>query len=266
VAERTHWTLTTLNVNGMRSAVRKGFPRWRARERMDVLCLQELRMQADQMDAAHRAPRGWHSIQTDAEKKGYSGVAVWSRLPVLQSGIGVGLDWADAEGRMAWFDVDAPGIGPTRVISLYLPSGSSGEQRQARKEAFLDHLLETTAALLESGQPTVICGDINIAHRKIDIHNPTGNKRNSGFLPNERAWMDKLLEQGWVDVFRAVHPDLQVYSWWSNRGRARELDRGWRIDYQLATPDLAERADEAWIRRSAGLSDHAPVSVRYRAY
>jgi len=264
VAARTDWTLTTLNVNGMRSAVRKGFAQWRARERMDVLCLQELRMQADQMDAAHRAPRGWQSTQVDAEKKGYSGVSVWSRLPVVGSGQGLGLDWADAEGRLTWLDVDAPGLGTTRVISVYVPSGSSGEVRQAQKEAFLEYFLEHVDHL-SAGQPTVICGDINIAHRKIDIHNPTGNKRNSGFLPHERAWLDRLLERGWVDVFRRVHPDLQVYSWWSNRGRARELDRGWRLDYQLATPDLADRAVDARIRRSAGLSDHAPVSVRYRA-
>ncbi len=265
MTERSEWTLTTLNVNGMRSAVRKGFQSWRPRERMDVLCLQELRMQADQMDAEHRAPRGWKSVQVDAQKKGYSGVSVWSRLPVLDSGTGLGLDWADAEGRMAWLDVDAPGIGPTRVISLYLPSGSSGEARQTMKDAFLAHFFKLAEELLASGRPTVICGDLNIAHRKMDIHNPTGNKRNSGFLPHERAWMDQMLDSGWVDVFRAVHPELQVYSWWSNRGRARELDRGWRLDYQLATPDLAARATKAWIRRGAGLSDHAPVSVTYRA-
>lgn len=258
------WTVTTLNVNGLRSAVRKGFQAWRPKEGMDVLCLQELRMQTDQMKPEHQAPRGWQSIHVDAEKKGYSGVAVWSRLPVLAQGTGLGLDWADAEARMAWQDVDAPGIGCVRVISLYLPSGSSGEVRQTKKEEFMAHFFDLAQGLLSSGQPAIICGDLNIAHREMDIHNPRGNKKTSGFLPHERVWMDQMLAAGWTDAFRHVHPDKQEYSWWSNRGRARELDRGWRLDYQLVTPDLAERASEAWISRKAGLSDHAPVSVRYR--
>ena len=221
-------------------------------------------MQPDQMESEHRAPRGWSSVQADAEKRGYAGVSVWSRLPVIDQGIGIGLDWADAEGRWAWMDVEAPGLGPVRIVSLYLPSGSSGELRQGLKEDFMAHLYQAMESLRKSGKPAVICGDFNIAHTAMDIHNPTGNKKNSGFLPSERAWMDQVLAAGWVDVFRMCNPDDQVYSWWSNRGRARELDRGWRIDYQLATPDLAERAAEAFIRRKAGLSDHAPVSVRYR--
>jgi len=258
------WTLSTLNVNGMRSAVRKDFQKWRPKDNPDVLCLQELRIQPDQMETAHKAPRGWSCVQANAEKRGYSGVSVWSRLPVVASGTGIGLDWADAEGRWAWMDVEAPGIGRLKVVSLYLPSGSSGEVRQGMKESFMDFLAQVAQALMDRGRPAVICGDVNIAHKKIDIHNPSGNKKSSGFLPHERAWMDELLAQGWVDVFRACNPELQVYSWWSNRGRARELDRGWRIDYQLATPDLADRATDAWIRRKAGLSDHAPVSVKYR--
>jgi exodeoxyribonuclease-3 len=262
--DRTSWTLTTLNVNGMRSAVRKGFVQWRPKDKPDVICLQELRIQTEQMESDHKQPRGWSRVQADAVKRGYSGVSVWSRLPVVDQGIGIGLKWADEEGRWAWMDVDAPGIGVVRVVSLYLPSGSSGELRQGMKEQFMDHLVAAMDAYLAAGKPAVICGDYNIAHCKIDIHNPTGNKKNSGFLPSEREWMSRLLERGWVDVFRACNPDSQVYSWWSNRGRARELDRGWRIDYQLATPDLADRATEAFIRRRAGLSDHAPVSVRYR--
>jgi exodeoxyribonuclease-3 len=263
VSEKT-WTLTTLNVNGMRSAVRKGYVDWRPKDKHDVICLQELRMQPEQMETAHKQPRGWSRVQADAVKRGYSGASVWSRLPVIDQGIGIGLDWADHEGRWAWMDVEAPGIGPVRVVSLYLPSGSSGDARQGMKEQFMDHLVGVMDTLIAQGKTAVICGDYNIAHCNIDIHNPSGNKRNSGFLPSERQWMTDLLERGWVDVFRACNPELQVYSWWSNRGRARELDRGWRLDYQLATPDLAERATEAFIRRSAGLSDHAPVSVRYR--
>ena len=258
------WTLTTLNVNGLRSAVRKGFTTWRPKEKCDVLCLQELRMQEDQMEKDHRPPRGWDAVRVQAEKKGYSGVAAWSRLPVLESGTTMDLDWADREGRCCWLVVDAPGIGPVKVVSLYIPSGSSGDARQRMKDEFLEHWLTKTQTFLDCGMPTVVCGDYNIAHREIDIHNPKANKKNSGFLPHERAWMDRLLAQGWVDVFRELNPDQQVYSWWSNRGRARELDRGWRLDYHIATPDLAARADKAWIGRTAGLSDHAPVSVRYR--
>ncbi len=259
------WTLTTLNVNGLRSAVRKGFTSWRPKERCDVLCLQELRMQEEQMEKDHRPPRGWQSVRVQAEKKGYSGVAAWSRLPVLETGTSMNLEWADKEGRCCWLVVDAPGIGPVKVVSLYIPSGSSGDLRQSMKDEFLEHWLTQTQAMLDSGMPTVVCGDYNIAHREIDIHNPKANKKSSGFLPHEREWMDRLLAQGWVDVFRTCNPELQVYSWWSNRGRARELDRGWRLDYQIATPDLASRADKAWISRGAGLSDHAPVSVQYRA-
>ena len=257
------WVLTTLNVNGIRAAARKGFTAWRPKERCDVLAMQELRIQEHQMEREHKPPRGWTSVRVEAEKKGYSGVALWSRLPVLESGTGTGLDWADAEGRCCWQVVDAPGMGPVKVVSLYIPSGSSGELRQAKKDAFLEHWLDQTQAMLDSGMPTIVCGDYNIAHTEMDIHNPRANQKNSGFLPHERAWMDRLLDQGWRDVFREVHPDLQVYSWWSNRGRARELNRGWRLDYQIATPDIAARAAEASINRTAGLSDHAPVTIRY---
>ena len=257
------WVLTTLNVNGIRSAARKGFTKWRPKEGCDVLALQELRIQEHQMEAEHKPPRGWKSVRVEAEKKGYSGVATWSRLPVLETGTGTGLDWADNEGRCCWMVVDAPNIGPVKVVSLYVPSGSSGDARQTLKDEFLEHWLLQTQILLDSGMPTVICGDYNIAHKEMDIHNPKSNKNSSGFLPHEREWMDRLLAQGWCDVFREQNPNDQVYSWWSNRGRARELDRGWRLDYQIATPDLANRATEAWISRKAGLSDHAPVSVRY---
>ena len=257
------WVLTTLNVNGIRAAARKGFTAWRPKERCDVLAMQELRIQEHQMEREHKPPRGWTSVRVEAEKKGDSGVALWSRLPVLEAGTGTGLDWADAEGRCCWQVVDAPGMGPVKVVSLYIPSGSSGELRQAKKDAFLEHWLDQTQALLDSGMPTIVCGDYNIAHTEMDIHNPRANQKNSGFLPHERAWMDRLLDQGWRDVFRDVHPDLQVYSWWSNRGRARELNRGWRLDYQIATPDIAARAAEASINRTAGLSDHAPVTIRY---
>lgn len=253
------WTLACLNMNGVRSAVRKGFRNWRPRSKADVFALQELRMQAHQMGPEHRAPRGWKSVQADAQKKGYSGSAVWSRLPVLGQSTGMGLDWADNEGRVARLD-----LAPASVISVYLPSGSSGPVRQAQKEVFMDHLFARSQEWLAEGRPMVVCGDLNIAHTKRDIHNPTGNKKNSGFLPHEREWFTRLLDLGWVDLWRHMNPEAQEYSWWSQRGQARALDRGWRLDYLLVTPDLAERAEACWIvGRKPALSDHCPVMARF---
>lgn len=253
------WTLSTLNLNGIRAATRNGFPQWREQLGPDVLCLQELRMQAGQMEALHSRPPGWEHVQADAEKKGYSGVAVWSRLPVRGARTGGGLDWADREGRIARLDLD-----PATVISVYLPSGSSGPDRQAMKEEFMAWFLDWSAALLRERRPIVLCGDLNIAHTERDIHNPAANKKNSGFLPHERAWFSELLALGWVDVWRACNPGSQEYTWWSNRGQARALDRGWRLDYQLASPDLAAKAQRAWISgRSPALSDHCAVNVSY---
>lgn len=253
------WTLSTVNVNGIRSAAKKGFASWRSRSKADVLALQELRIQPDQMTAQHKSPRGWRDVYSFAEKKGYSGTAVWSRLPVLGRSTGCGLDWADREGRVARLDLE-----PASVISVYLPSGSSGDARQAQKEAFMAHFLEWSRGLLDEGRPIVLCGDLNIAHTEQDIHNPGANKKNSGFLPHERQWFSTLLDLGWVDVWRSLNPDAQEYSWWSNRGQARKLNRGWRLDYQLASPDLAAKAQRAWITGPRPLlSDHCPVTVSY---
>lgn len=254
------WQLTTLNVNGIRSAARKGFVDWRKTCGADVIALQELRIQPNQMTDEHTAPRGWKSIQANAEKKGYSGTSVWTRLDVDGPGVNTcGIPLADTEGRFTRMDT-----AEAAVISLYLPSGSSGTARQTIKEDFMDTFLEYSKGLLAEGRPVVICGDINIAHTAQDIHNPSGNKKNSGFLPSEREWMDRLLALGWVDVFRQLNPDSQEYSWWSNRGQARTLDRGWRIDYILASPDLAARALKSWITgREPALSDHCPVNATF---
>ena len=253
------WTVATLNLNGIRSANRRGFAAWRDTTPVDVLLLQELRMQRPEMTAEHLPPDGWAHAQADAEKKGYSGAAVWSRLPAKAAQTGCGLGWADAEGRIARLD-----LAQATVISAYLPSGSSGPERQAKKDEFLEYFLPVTAGLLASGSPVLIGGDVNIAHREIDIHDPKGNAKNSGFLPHERAWMDRLLAQGWVDLYRHLCPAGRDYSWWSNRGRARENNKGWRIDYLLASPALAARAEACWIHREADLSDHAPVLARFR--
>ena len=253
------WTLGTLNLNGIRSAVRKDFQKWRPRTKADVLCFQELRIQEVQMEKEHLPPRGWRRVQLDAVKKGYSGVSIWSRLPVRSVVQGGGWPEADDEGRIVRMDTSE-----AAVVSLYLPSGSSGEVRQGFKDTFMERFLEYSLALLSEGGASVICGDLNIAHTRQDIHNPTGNKKNSGFLPHERDWMSRLLDQGWVDLFRELNPEAQEYSWWSQRGRARLLDRGWRLDYILASPALAARARRCWIQgRKPHISDHCAVFAEF---
>jgi exodeoxyribonuclease-3 len=253
--------LCCLNVNGLRSATSKGLMPWLHAENPDVVCLQELRIQTDQVEAAHRAPTGWTTAQADAEKKGYSGASVWTRLPVLgQPSVRSGLPLADLEGRYCRVDTSE-----LSVVSLYVPSGSSGEERQGVKDSFLGDLRALMDRLAAEGRPMVVCGDINIAHTEEDIHNAKSNKDSSGFLPHERAWMTELLASGWVDLWRAHHPGERGYSWWSNRGQARALDRGWRIDYLLCTPDLAARATRCWLQgRSPALSDHAAVWADFR--
>lgn len=255
------FVLSTVNVNGLRAAVRKGFRSWVAELQPDVLCLQEVRMEAAQATDDHRAPEGHTGFQVDAEKKGYSGVAVWTRLPVLGSRVGLGLEAADREGRAV--RVDTP---EGTFVSLYVPSGSSGEARQAAKDQFMIDFLPIAQGWLDEGRPFAICGDWNVAREDIDIHNPKSNVKSSGFLPHEKAWMTELLRQGWVDLFRHTHPGEKTWTWWSQRGQARALDRGWRIDYILCSPSLAERAEDCWITgREPAFSDHCAVNARFRS-
>ena len=253
------FVLSTANLNGVRAAARKGFPAWLAAQNIDALCLQEVRQVQAEMKGDTAPPAGWAGHQVDAEKKGYSGAAIWTRLPVTGVIPGTGLPEFDREGRM--IRVNTP---QADLISLYLPSGSSGEERQAAKDRFLDAFLPITQALLDEGRPIAICGDLNIAHTEMDIHNPKSNKDSSGFLPHERAWFSRLLAQGWVDLFRATHPADKTWTWWSQRGQARALDRGWRIDYILCSPGLAARAEDCWITgREPAFSDHCPVNARF---
>lgn len=254
------WVLGTLNLNGLRAATRKGFRAWLEQAAPDVLCMQEVRMAAADMGAEHQPPPGWSSIQAEAEKKGYSGTAVWSRLPLLASSTGMGLDWSDREGR--WSQVETA---EATIVSVYVPSGSSGEERQAWKDRWMEWFLPHARDLLASGRPIAICGDVNIAHREMDIHNPKSNARSSGFLPHERAWMGELLALGWVDLYRHLHPQNATWSWWSQRGAARQNDKGWRIDYILCSPSLAEKAEDCWIvGREPAISDHCAVMARFR--
>jgi exodeoxyribonuclease-3 len=249
--------VTTLNANGLRSAERRGFSSWLQKSAPDVLCLQEIRCDEDSLGPELWSPAGWKAGWNPAAQKGYAGTAVWGKAEIAQSSSfskGIGLERADAEGRATGLhlpDLD--------IWSLYLPSGSSGPDRQEWKFAFLDYVFPWFEQLARSGRPTLVCGDLNIAHQPIDLKNWKGNQKNSGFLPEEREWFTRLLASGWRDSFRHLNPDAPQYSWWSNRGRARENDVGWRIDYVLATPNVPITA--AWIEREAGLSDHAPVSV-----
>ncbi len=253
------------NVNGVRSAAKKGFFDWARKQAPDVLCLQELKAHAHQMPEEADLP-GMARFLACAERPGYSGVALYASREPLAVHVGLGAvdpegDWADfdAEGRFILADFDG-----FSVASVYAPSGSSSPERQAAKMEFLERFLPLMRRLRESRPGLIVCGDINIAHQRIDLKNWRGNQKNSGFLPEERTWFSRWLAAGFVDVFRALHPDAEVYSWWSNRGRARENDVGWRIDYHLCTDNIAATARKAWIHdRSDRFSDHAPVIVDY---
>lgn len=253
--------VTTWNVNGLRAALRKGYGDFLERIAPDVVLLQEVRALPEQLPKAWQAPDGWHVLWHPAEKKGYAGTAVWSRHPIEE--IGRGLDDADPEGRV--LRVRTAGL---ELVSVYLPSGSSSEARQARKEAWMDDFHAwCRRRLAEAEGPLVLGGDLNIAHTERDIWNARGNQRSSGFLPHERDWFGTLLDLGWSDTVREDLGETQgPYSWWSNRGQARAKDRGWRIDYLLANGAAAERVLGTDTLREGGLvvSDHAPVSVDLR--
>jgi exodeoxyribonuclease-3 len=253
--------IITLNLNGIRSAARKGFLEWLPQQRADVICVQELKAQAADMTEELLAPAGYCGHFHYAEKKGYSGVGIYARVAPDKVSAGFGVSEFDAEGRYLRAD-----FGDLTVISLYLPSGSSGEHRQASKFRFLDTFIPHLKKLRKSGREVVLCGDWNIAHREIDLKNWKGNLKNSGFLPEERAWMTRIFDElGWVDVYRRLHPEAtdESYTWWSNRGQARAKNVGWRIDYQIATPGVADRAKDSAIYKDEWFSDHAPLTIRY---
>mgnify|MGYP001339422857 CR=1 FL=1 len=253
--------IISLNLNGIRSAWSKNLLPWIAARQPDVVCLQELKAQLPDLTAEMLAPDGLHAYYHCAEKKGYSGVGLWCRQKPDRIVEGIGHAEFDAEGRYLRAD-----FGALSVISLYLPSGSSSPERQEAKFRFMELFWPHLAALRDEGREIVICGDWNIAHQAIDLKNWRSNQKNSGFLPEERAWIGKLFaEQGWVDVYRRLHPDTtdECYTWWSNRGQAWANNVGWRIDYQIATPALAERARRTAVYKESRFSDHAPLTVDY---
>lgn len=251
--------LITCNVNGLRSAERKGFSRWLTRTaRWDVVCLQEIKCEAAEVPRTLAHPRRSLSAFYPAERRGYAGVALYShaRAKVTR---GFGAREFDSEGRYLRADFDG-----VSIVSLYLPSGSSGPHRQASKYRFLEAFLPHLATLRASGREVILCGDWNIAHQPIDLRNWSSNQTNSGFLPEERAWLSRVFDElGFVDVFRRLDPRPEQYTWWSNRGEAWAKNVGWRIDYQIATPGIAAMARTASIYKARRFSDHAPLIVDY---
>ncbi len=252
--------LTSWNVNGLRAALRKGFEKVISEIAPDVLILQEVRAFPEQLPEHVRQPDGWHVYWNPAERAGYSGTAVWSRYPLERVTTGIGPHWEDNEGRVT--EVRTGGL---TLASVYLPSGSSSPERQMVKDQWLEVFRHWADSRRRVRGPVVFGGDLNIAHTERDIFYARANEETSGFLPHEREWFSELLQSGWADVIREHAGDCDgPYSWWSNRGRARELDRGWRIDYWLCNRRAREifQAAETHRELTLGISDHAPVSIQ----
>ena len=253
--------VVTANLNGIRSASVKGFLPWLNGQDADIVCVQELKAQVPDLAPEMSSPGIFTGYFHCAEKKGYSGVGIYTRKSPDRIVEGIGDAEFDAEGRYLQAD-----FGSLSVVSLYLPSGSSSDERQAAKFRFMELFLPRMAALRESGRDVIVCGDWNIAHQAIDLKNWRSNQKNSGFLPEERAWLSRLFdEQGWVDAYRRLHPEATdaCYTWWSNRGQAWAKNVGWRLDYQIATPALGARALRTAVYKDQRFSDHAPLIVDY---
>ena len=251
--------IVSVNLNGIRSAAKKGFFDWLKELNADLICLQELRAQHDDLKQEIFNPAGYFSYFHCAEKKGYSGVGIYSRHKPDNVVSGLGWMEADQEGRC--IEVD---FGKLKVASLYLPSGTSGELRQSVKFDFLKRYADHLKALRDNTSEYIICGDWNIAHRAIDLKNWRGNQKNSGFLPEERAWMDELFgDLGFVDAFRHLNQEPEQYTWWSNRGQSWAKNVGWRIDYQVITPGLKDTVKAVSIYKDQRFSDHAPLVIDY---
>ena len=250
--------IVTWNVNGLRAAIRKGIQKHLDKIQPDVLFLQEVRARPEQLPSEFQQPDGWHVTWNPAKRPGYSGTAIWSRTPINVLKLALSDNDTDDEGRI--IEAEVAGI---RLACVYLPSGSSGPERQTVKESWMKKFGRWTDSR-PNDVPMFFGGDINVAHTEKDIFYAKANEKTSGFLPHERQWFEKMLKSGWHDLIREHHGDVQgPYSWWSNRGRARELDRGWRIDYLLCNTAARPLFRSASIHREAALaiSDHAPVSI-----
>ena len=251
--------IISVNCNGIRSATIKGLFTWLKHQKADVICFQEIKALESDIPEDAQPWKGWHAFYHSAEKKGYAGVALYSKHQPDRVQIGTGIAWIDAEGRFLQAD-----FGNLSVISLYLPSGSASAESQAKKFRFLEAFMPYLQTLKSSGRECIIVGDWNIAHKEIDLKNWRGNKKNSGFLPEERQWLTTLFDEvGYVDVFRRLVALPDQYTWWSNRGQAWAKNVGWRIDYQIITPGLRDAVRGASIYKTQRFSDHAPLVMDY---
>jgi exodeoxyribonuclease-3 len=247
--------IISYNVNGIRAAIKKGFLDWLQSDPADIICVQETKASRDDVNYDAINALGYNDYWFSAQKKGYSGVAVFTRLKPDNIIVGNGHSVSDDEGRVIQLD-----FGDTRLINAYFPSGTSGEHRQSFKYEWLDEFYKYLNKLKKKNPNIILCGDYNIAHKEIDIHDPKGNKNTTGFLPEERAWMDKFLTNGWIDVFREFHPEPHRYSWWSQRFPSVRLNnKGWRIDYITTTKEMKSRLKDAEILPDVKHSDHCPV-------
>ena len=254
-------TVITLNANGIRAAARKGFFGWLKKQNADVVCIQETKAHLEQLQTDPAFfPAGYHCYYVDAMKKGYSGVALYTQHQPRKVITRFGVDEFDDEGR--YLEVQFEKLA---IVSLYAPSGSSSDERQQAKFRFMEAFMKHLKSIKRRRREYIICGDWNIAHKQIDLKNWRGNQKNSGFLPEERAWMDELFyRQRFIDVFREINQDEGQYTWWSNRGQAWAKNVGWRIDYQIATPNLANCAKSVAIYKKQRFSDHAPLTINYQ--
>ena len=251
--------IITLNVNGIRAAAKKGLFNWLPLQQADIICVQELKAGVDDMDSEMKAFDGYQGYFHCAEKKGYSGVGIYTRKIPDQVIEGVGIPEIDSEGRYLRVD-----FGSLSIVSIYLPSGSSGEHRQDAKFYFMEHFFPFLEEFSKEGREIILCGDWNIAHKAIDLKNWRSNQKNSGFLPEERAWLSAVFEElKFVDVFRRLNSESEQYTWWSNRGQAWANNVGWRIDYQIATASVADKATQVSIYKQERFSDHAPLIIDY---
>jgi exodeoxyribonuclease-3 len=245
--------IITYNVNGIRAALNKGLDTWLESTKADVICLQETKANSDQVDESIFNKLGYHCYWFSAQKKGYSGVAIFSKQMPNNIVVGCGNDAYDAEGRVIRLDFDN-----YSVMSVYHPSGTTGDERQAFKMKWLDFFKDYVIGLNASIPNLILCGDYNICNKPIDIHNPVSNKNSSGFLPEEREWFDLFLEAGFVDSFRVINQAPHQYTWWSYRANAREKNLGWRIDYNIVSKALKDKIKNAYILPEAVHSDHCP--------
>lgn len=249
--------ITTFNCNGIRSAAKKGFFDWLRVEAPDVVCLQETKAQEHQLLDGPFYPEGYHCYFFDAARKGYSGTAIFSKHKPDRVLRGLGWEIADSEARYIQAD-----FGDLSIISLYMPSGSSGDARQSIKFEFLKRLLPVLQGFIRDGRQYVICGDWNMCHKEIDLKNWRANRNKPGFLPEERAWLTHIYEDlGFADAFRLLNPQTEQYSWWSNRGQARANNVGWRLDYHVITPTLVPLVLDSVISTECYFSDHVPVTL-----